>query len=670
MATSQKFYPRQPDYIEQLNALDTSTLEAAPAAAAAIEAKDLAETASDEAAISATVAVDAATAAEAAASGAGVYDSVALGQAAYPSTYTGPQSFYQVKKGGLDADGVNILVRQTMYQRTGTSTQEALYTLLPASEFDSAVPTTLHPGYAWSVDDAAGRSAIGVRTDGAFEAPEAYVDELHVESINGEDAENLALMLSATVPEAPLGFAWSVVDQDGRAAIGVRNDGTFEATDIASETLTTVSASAITVVATDLSADTLNGVSVSDYVLSTYVAQGFATDIAHILTYGQSLSRGEKATPVISTTQPYDSLKFNGGVRPDDTGSGPRTSLVPLTETAVSGPIGETPSAGTAHAVKQLILSEDGIAHTDQSYQLLLSADGQGGRTIAELSEGTTYYTRMVTSIQAGFNLAQAAGKTYSCPVMTWTQGEADYAIETASAVYEAAMEQLRSDATASVQAITGIANELSMICYQTASHKHYGLAYPNIALAQLQASKDHENIFLATPMYHMEYYAVDHVHLTPASSKKLGFHYGLAYKRVIVDGVRWRPLMPISKIKQGAVATVRFHVPVGKLMFDTTLVVENTNKGFNIFKADGTEITISSVVITGPDTIRIVAAETIPAGAKLQYAFYGSGESGLTDGPRGNLRDQQGDSIVFDPAGLNYAAHNWCVMFEEIFTE
>ena len=74
--------------------------------------------------------------AESAASGAGIYDSVTLGRDSSAST-TGPTSFFQVKKGGLDTDGVTLLARQTMYQRTGASTQNLINTVPNGSEIDS-----------------------------------------------------------------------------------------------------------------------------------------------------------------------------------------------------------------------------------------------------------------------------------------------------------------------------------------------------------------------------------------------------------------------------------------------------------------------------------------------------------------------------------------------------
>ena len=57
------------------------------------------------------------------------------------------------------------------------------------------------------------------------------------------------------------------------------------------------------------------------------------------------------------------------------------------------------------------------------------------------------------------------------------------------------------------------------------------------------------------------------------------------------------------------------------------------------------------------------VSATAPAAGAKLRYGFAATGVGG------GNLRDSQGDLIVFDPGGLNHPMHNWCALFEKVLT-
>jgi len=497
---------------------------------------------------------------------------------------------------------------------------------------DGSVLVSFAPkGYAFTIFDATGDCAVGVKDDGTFAA-------------DAIEANSISLAGDAMLTEhAPAGFVFSILDSDENAAMGVKEDGTFVAGATEFETMSLV---------------TLNGVPV-DFIISASgagEAPSFLADINHIETYGQSLSIGTNTGSAISTTQPYDSLEFDVGL----------ASFSALIEPCLGG-TGETPSAGTAQVIKELIANENGISYTQQSYQVLMSNNGTGATTLANLSKTKTPYTNVMAAVQAGYTVSQGLNKTYNFPCITLTQGEADYEANTALETYKTTLLQLRTDLTTDAQAITGQSNVVKLICYQTATHKFYSRTYPSIALAQLKASVESADVHLACPLY-MIPYSGDNVHLTASSSKILGFYYGLAYKRVIVDGSDWQPLRPISKYKQGKVANIKFNVPHGKLVFDTSQVSLNTNYGFNLFDSSNVAITIDSVTITGPDTIRIVAATSIPAGAKLQYAFYGATNSGPISGPRGNLRDTQGNTLVFDPSGLNYKAHNWCVMFEETF--
>ena len=108
------------------------TNASASASAAATSATNAATSATN----AATSATNAELFAESAQSGAEIYDSVALGRNASADT-TGPNSFFQVKKGGLDDDGVTLLSRQTMYKRTSVSTQTLVSTIASGSEIDA-----------------------------------------------------------------------------------------------------------------------------------------------------------------------------------------------------------------------------------------------------------------------------------------------------------------------------------------------------------------------------------------------------------------------------------------------------------------------------------------------------------------------------------------------------
>lgn len=606
----------------------TAATTAAAQAASATTQAGVATSQASAATSQATAATNAKIAAEAAAT-------ASLASAAYTTTAA-----------GLAATTTN----QIFFLSTSNSQIFSIYrNNVGAAEFlgslnvadGSLFPKEAPIDFAWSVVDGSGRAAIGVKDDGTFEAEAASISDLSIDTMNSIDAADLVLAASSTTAVTPPGYEWSLQDADGRAAIGVKDDGTFVSAVSEVDALTV----------TDI-----NGIPADDIINGSIVAlqsNSFVAEVNHIPTYGQSLSiLGDTVT----TTQPYDSVKFNIA----------QTAFVPLTAVVPPMGTGETPAPGTGHAIKQLIASENSILYTEQSYQLLFSVDGEGGTTATQLSKPSTPYSRLIASVQAGFNVSQGLGKSFNVPAITWTQGESDQSANTPADTYKSILTTFLNNFDVDAKAITSQSNDVKMIMYQTATHKYFSAAYPSIALAQLAHAKESPKVFMAAPMYQFDY--TDNLHVDGASAKKLGFYYGLVYKRVIVDKLSWKPLMPISKYKQGSVAIVKFHVPYGKLVFDTTTVAANTNYGFNLFDSGGTELTISSVSITGPNTVKIVAASAIPAGAKLRYAFYGSGTAGRTNGPRGNLRDTQGTSIVFDPAGLNYPAHNWCVMFEEVF--
>ena len=308
-------------------------------------------------------------------------------------------------------------------------------------------------------------------------------------------------------------------------------------------------------------------------------------------------------------------------------------------------------------------MTEDGLAYTDINYQMLLSAPGYGATTIGQLSQGTAHYNRLIAQATYGLALATAASKTYAVQAVAWVQGESNYG-GTPQATYTAALNTLITNLNTDIKAVTGQTKNIPLISYQISTHKVGGSATPIIALAQLEVAQSNALATISTPMYIMDYQGVDDYHITSVSSRLLGAYMGLAYKRVVIDGLAWKPVMPLSSIKSGAIAVVKFNTPSGRLVFDTSLVALNTNYGFELVDSGGTALTINSVSISGPNSVKIVAAASIPAGAKLRYAWSGLTATGVT-GPRGNLRDTQGDSIVFDPNGMNRPMHNWCVIFE-----
>lgn len=98
-------------------------------------------------------------------------------------------------------------------------------------------------------------------------------------------------------------------------------------------------------------------------------------------------------------------------------------------------------------------------------------------------------------------------------------------------------------------------------------------------------------------------------------------------------------------------------------LVLDTTSLPAQSNYGFEVLDGGGTPVTISSVVVMAPNRVRITCATAPSAGWTVRYGFgTATGRSDAFVGGSGNLRDRQGDFIVY--SAVSKPMHNWCVIF------
>ena len=83
------------------------------------------------------------------------------------------------------------------------------------------------------------------------------------------------------------------------------------------------------------------------------------TDWNYLPSYGQSLSVGRTAKPVVITEQKNGNLMFKGGVRPFE-GDNDRSAAVPLVErVSPDGARGETPVSGASGNFMRLLKKRD-----------------------------------------------------------------------------------------------------------------------------------------------------------------------------------------------------------------------------------------------------------------------------------------------------------------------
>ena len=405
-------------------------------------------------------------------------------------------------------------------------------------------------------------------------------------------------------------------------------------------------------------------------------AASFPWDWTGILGTGQSLSVGAKGDPVLSTNQPSHNLKLSTNDLPwpidsDNT----NLSLVPLVEPigrlSPSYPsswpeniAGETPHSAMANEITALVQSRFG-----HDYVTIHSAVGENGQGMIFLKKnaiqkginGRSYAAALIET-RAIARLAKAAGKTYGVGAIVITHGETD----AGNKDYENELYQLWEDYNTDLRAITGQTQKIPMIVSQQNTCADRSAS----TLAQWKISVDHPADFVCSgPKY--QYPSPEGVHLTARGYQMLGEKYGQVYFEKVILGNYWRPLEPVKLKRHGKIITIRYHVPVPPMVWDTTLeaphasVAEWKNgKGFEVTASTGSKVTIASVAILGSNVVVTCASDPGP-GAQVSYAMIGEKERMQTPflgSPRwGLLRD----SDPFVGAVTQQTQPNYAVAFE-----
>jgi hypothetical protein len=363
----------------------------------------------------------------------------------------------------------------------------------------------------------------------------------------------------------------------------------------------------------------------------------------------------------------------------------------------------ETISSAMANRISQIALANyfGGTPYT--KHDVLVSQHGRSGFNYACIRkggcayqvEGNPSWVDGMSHVDAGVRLAAAAGRSYVVRAATFIHGEDDHysygplypwprrAGGGNLANYAEALDELQKDYDTDIKARTGQAQTVPL--FITQMHGWTNTAVPSndpdyipptsspIPIQQWWAHRDYPNVVMVAPTYMLRYN--DCLHYNGFGQRRVGEYMAKAYAKWVFEGVKWQPVSPTSVTRAANVVTVRFHVPVPPLVLDTVNITNPGNFGFRYLVggngkiASGTPQTITSVVVSAPDTVTITLQNT-PVGAnqRLEYANYfdfnGTGRPGCPgpqNGVRGNLRDSDPAPSVTGGVPL----HNWAVSFE-----
>ena len=404
----------------------------------------------------------------------------------------------------------------------------------------------------------------------------------------------------------------------------------------------------------------------SDNIISKIVSATptsvFNYNVYHqILTTGRSLAIG-CCGAALTTTQPYSNKMKNTDLN--------ATSLIPLIE-----PVTHTTNETKSSAMANFISSSTYNNTNGANFKSVVSVIGVYGAVAQAVQKGSESYEFGLSTTKNIKNILQSQNQPCILSAVTLVYGDGN---ETES-FYKPFLVQMQSDFETDIKKITGQTGTIPLFQCQVSSGPAKGLDYTqsNAAIAQLKASEENPlKIYLVTPKYIFDYSNLNDPHMTNYSFRRLGEYYGKVMKKVLVDGVAWKPLSPSTVSIAANVITINFNVPVAPLQFDTVKVMNKANYGFEYYDATNSA-TISNVAIGSNGTSVIITLSSTPTGAnkKIAYAYssntstYGSTAGGRYNpqSPKGNLRDSDTTPALYTtnlPTNFGTELNNWCVHF------
>ncbi|ACO34278.1 MULTISPECIES: PD40 domain-containing protein [Acidobacterium] len=534
------------------------------------------------------------------------------------------------------------------------------YAMVTSSEVELGVNP---PNALYAISDPKGNVAFAVRADGRVlgtlaldPAVKGAFDGDETMFYTGTDANGLYQVFSANIRTAAIA---KLTSTGNNIFVSLSEDG---------QTVTFASDRAGSV-ATLYRMDR-NGVT------KLTAASPFANayEVSHVIGVGQSLMLGALAVPPLSTSQPYDSIMFNSGLRCGvDSGNASSypavqsaniASFTPMVEAtdAFEGTYGETVMSG---CFNHFVRRHAALGKTT----LLGSIHAWGGHAYSAVGPGTQPYLNALASITAAKAITVAASETYGVRAIFCIHGEQDE-LGSGNPNYEADLVTWQSDLQSAIQAITGQTETIPMILSQISSYGIYaGHATPIIPPQQLAACDQNPGKLLCVgPKYHLPYEAGQGVHLSAIGYRWHGEEFAkvLAY---VMQGKSWRPLEPRSAYMRGNSIIADFYVPVAPLQIDTVNVTEPDNfpgskYGFEFTDGSATPPTITAINIVGPETLEIVLSGPSTGGSpKLAYAWTTptsgtAAYAGPTSGPRGNLCDSDATPSIYGNDLRNRCVH------------
>ena len=307
--------------------------------------------------------------------------------------------------------------------------------------------------------------------------------------------------------------------------------------------------------------------------------------------------------------------------------------------------------------------------NTGEDTLVCIFPGGQDGTVIANLSKGSRPYNKLLHDIKTAYRSAKDRGWDFMMPALCWMQGETDVTSYPGTD-YRKLFLQFFKDINHDVKDITGQKENVEIICYQsnpvTRAKDFNPLAYhcseTSVPETQLELVRDYLSFHASGPTYPYDF-VNEIIHIDGAGQKRHGVLVALAALDILNHKRNLRGLLPLKARGYNNEVLIDFNIPDPPLTLDTIQVTNPGHYGFSVITPDNRDIVEKISLQDGQ--IHLICFEP-PEDCRVRYAVNGvKMKSGRLHGPRGNLRDSQGDSITITVQGQTFPIHNWCYQFD-----
>lgn len=487
-------------------------------------------------------------------------------------------------------------------------------------------------------------------------------------------------------------------DSQGNIGMALSNDGAFHVPQLIAHDA--ISATTAKIDRIDAKSITINGEPVVAGNAPIVIGDGYTRPVnplfgvVYLPTYGQSQQDGWYSRIILEghdTANPNAKMPKMGlrvGIQYNNSASD-AYSPVALQE-GISSHKGETTASSLVNKI-----AEDNPNGPNNEFFLFSANPSRGGYEVSQLTVGTDSWERFERAFQAAADYADSLGLPLSVPMLSWWQGGSDesrgrskdHYLENFYKIYNGL-----KDLIAKNNGIDDPANvKTPLLLVQTNNHLGYEKGTGAISEAQLQIAEEHDDVvpissYWMTPgareNYDQQQHDIithdntvyDNVHCDAISYARTGVYHAIAIRERVVNGDEsFKGVRPKSWWKIGNLLVIEFYYTYGGLQFwdgpEDAPIADVDNQGFSAVDADGNDIQIKSVAITGKNKVVVKIDRDWDANDVIQYAVTGftgikSNKYGRMGGSRGKLFDLNGERDKFKLNGKEYEFHFPCVQF------